>query len=469
MPNTFAYFMILIWPAIAFALFRALPRERALIWSLLGGYLILPPRVAFDFPLVPPIDKTFIASLSALVFCVAMLGLRLRVLPESRVGQVLMVLLLASPFASAMTNGDPILLPRNGLPGVGLHEGLSSTLGRFVELVPLLLGRQLLRSEAALEEILRALVFAGLVYSLPMLLEVRLSPQLNTWIYGFFQHDFVQMMRAGGFRPIVFLPHGLWVAFFAMMAVVASAALWRHAEGSRRTMLMGATMYLGIVLVLCKSMAALLYAMVLVPVVRFASLRWQLRLAAILACVTVLYPLLRGAELVPVNKIVVQAQSISAERADSLRFRLQNEEILLDHAAAKPFFGWGPWGRNHVYDPQTGDQLSTTDGLWVVVIGSTGWIGYIAHYGMLALPIVLLARASRRREASPHAGPLALILAFNLVDTLPNATLIAFSWLMCGALLGYAEALQRGEAPSAVPAAPRAPGSAAPQRPRTIL
>ena len=54
MPNGLAYLMLLIWPGIAALLFRALPVERALIWSILGAYLILPPVANFDAPLVPP-------------------------------------------------------------------------------------------------------------------------------------------------------------------------------------------------------------------------------------------------------------------------------------------------------------------------------------------------------------------------------------------------------------------------------
>ena len=42
---------------------------------------------------------------------------------------------------------------------------------------------------------------------------------------GYFQHSFEQMMRAGGFRPIVFLYHGLWVAFLTATAVLAAFTL----------------------------------------------------------------------------------------------------------------------------------------------------------------------------------------------------------------------------------------------------
>ena len=40
MPNSFAYLMLIIWPVACLFLFRRLPVERAIIWSILAGYLI---------------------------------------------------------------------------------------------------------------------------------------------------------------------------------------------------------------------------------------------------------------------------------------------------------------------------------------------------------------------------------------------------------------------------------------------
>ena len=46
-----------------------------------------------------------------------------------------------------------------------------------------------------------------------------------------------------------------------------------------------------------------------------------------------------------------------------------------------------------------------------------------------------------------------------MIDMLPNATLIPFTWLIAGALLGYAEALATGPATArAEPPAPARPG-----------
>ena len=468
MPNMIAYLALLAWPCVAVALFRLLPPERALIWSILGPYLVLPPVAAFDFPLIPQLDKVSIPNISAVLICAAMFGHRAPIPPRAPAGRLLVLVFLATPVASVLTNSDPIPFAVGGLPGLRVHDSISAAISQAIALAPLFLGRRFLGSAPALRELLIALVIAGLAYSPLMLVEIRMSPQLNVWIYGFFQHDFGQMMRQGGFRPIVFLQHGLWVAFLTFMTLIAAVALWRWppAPGARGRYLLAAG-YLGVMLVLCKSAAVLVYAIVALPLARFAGPGTQLRAAALLGLVAVSYPLLRGADLVPVDEMVAQAEAFSADRAASIHFRFHNEDMLLEHARRRPLFGWGPWGRNQLYDPFSGEMVSVSDGRWVIVIGTYGWFGYVAEFGLLGLPLFLLARRSLGRGGAaiaPHAGPLALMLGFNMIDMLPNATLIPFTWLLAGALLGYAEA------PAAVPAAPGAPaGDPVRARPRTIL
>ena len=467
MPNGLAYLALLAWPLVAVGFFRSLSVERAVIWSILGGYLLLPPLVAFDFPMIPPLDKFSISNLSAYLACVVLLGQRVPLLPSSTIGRVLMVLFVVSPALTGLTNQEPLYFPLTTVPGLRLHNSFAAVAAQAIAILPYFLARRFLASEAAQREILTALAVAGLAYSVPMLIEVRLSPQINTWVYGFFQHDFAQMMRYGGFRPIVFLPHGLWAAFFALMTLVAAVSLARFGPPARRPFHLATAGYLGVLLVLCKSAAVLVYAAILVPAVRLLSVRQQIRLAMALALFAVLFPLLRGADLVPVDWIVEQAAAVSQERANSLQYRLDNEDALLARASERPLFGWGSWGRNHIRDPFTGEITSTTDGRWIIVIGSLGWCGYIVEFGLLALPLLLLARASATRGAnalSPFSGSIGLLLAFNMIDMLPNATLIPFTWLMAGSLLGYAEALARKEAPL-----PEQPADAAPAPPRTIL
>ena len=67
MPNMTAYLVLFLWPLVGIVLFRTQPPERALVWTILGGYLFLPVRPVIDFPMIPAIDKGVIASLVALI------------------------------------------------------------------------------------------------------------------------------------------------------------------------------------------------------------------------------------------------------------------------------------------------------------------------------------------------------------------------------------------------------------------
>ncbi len=148
--------------------------------------------------------------------------------------------------------------------------------------------------------------------------------------------------------------------------------------------------------------------------------------------------------MIPLDELVAYAQGFSPERALSLQFRIDNENILLARAQEKPWFGWGGYGRNLILDPVSGQPWTIADGAWIIALGIYGWMGYIVQYGLLSLPLVLLAREAwlqRGAVLAPVACGLALMLAINMVDMLPNATLIPLTWLIAGALLGYAEAL----------------------------
>jgi hypothetical protein len=206
-----------------------------------------------------------------------------------------------------------------------------------------------------------------------------------------------------------------------------------------------AAVYLFGVLILCKSIASLVYGLIFTPFVAMASYRWQMRLALTLGIIAIVYPMLRNFGVVPVDAILAKAQAFSPERAQSLGFRFTNEGLMLDRAAEKPWFGWGGWGRNLVRHSETGEIVSIPDGRWILVFGTYGWVGYIAEMGLLAGPLVLLWSEIRKRapaDVSPYAAPLALMLAATLVDMLLNATLTPVTWLCAGSVLGYAERLR---------------------------
>jgi hypothetical protein len=434
---------LLSWPLVGLWLYRTRALAQATVWTILGGLLLLPVDAQIKVEGVPQFDKVSIPNLTALA-CSLMLGRNPLRLGRRGIMPALMLIFISSPFITAELNHDAIVLPNRIIPAETQYDAASAVVGQFLLLIPFFLGRHFLRRADENLEILRTLVLGGLIYSLPMLFEIRMSPQLHTWIYGYFPHSFAQQVRDGGFRPVVFLGHGLVAAFFIMTTAVAAAALWRRETRVFRFSPAGTTAYLGTLLILCKSLGALIYGIVLVPLVRWAPPRLQIRIAVMFAVVALGYPLLRIAELVPTDTMVAAAASISADRAGSLSTRFDQEGQLLERASERLLFGWGRFSRNRIFDEKTGRDLSRTDGQWIITMGSFGLVGFLAEFGLLALPVFRAASALKYTESKGDAlllAALTLILAINIVELLPNATLTPWTWLLAGALLGRAETL----------------------------
>ncbi|MBP0484342.1 hypothetical protein [Sagittula salina] len=458
MPNPLAFLVLACAPLVVMALFGRLPKDRALIWAVLLGYLFLPePPAVFDLPAAPPLTKHNIPALTAFVVLLWRREMSAALLPQSWVGRALVVTFVLSPIPTVLSNTEPVLWGTVGLPALGVKDAIALTVQQFLLILPFLMARQFLASGGAQRELLKALVIGGLVYSVLMLVEVRLSPQLNMWIYGYYQHFFGQSIRFGGYRPVVFLYHGLWVAFYTLMAVTAAWGLWRLSPGKHGPRLLLAALWLTLILFMAKSLGSLIFFVVVAPLVLIAPVKMQVRIAILIGLVALTYPILKGAGLIPQEALLSRAAAIDPDRAASLRFRFMNENTLLERAYLKPFFGWGSWGRNHILDPLTGFILTVTDGRWIITIGVYGWVGFAAEFGLILLPLVLIAREVRLSQGavSPLVGPLALMLSVNLADMVPNATLTPLTWLICGALTGYAEHLRAARL-KAAPATQRA-------------
>ena len=488
MPNLTAYLVLFLWPLVGIILFRTQPPERALVWTVLGGYLFLPVQPVVDFPMIPAIDKGVVASLVALIGVLVVsrgwakvedgpspLGepdeprmalhsrfekpsaevvaqadrsatpdpTRVAPRPEavrrlmSR-GWVAALCLVAAvgTMITTLTNAEPVPAGPFLLPGMRIYDVVSILLSLGIMLIPFLLGWRYLGTRRGQRAVLVCFALGGLLYAPLMLIEVRLSPQLNVWLYGFFPHSFAQHVRGGGFRPIVFLPHGLWVGIFMTLAILSSLSLWRLTPTGRRPVdrlrwlvLAGGLL---VVLFLAKSLGALVIALSLGMIVLFGGRRLVMLLAAAVAALVLIYPMARGAGLVPVESVLSVAESIDPHRAESFLFRLENEDLLLDRANEKALFGWGTWGRGLIYNDR-GNLVSVSDGAWVIRMNSFGWVGYLAMFALMCLPMIRLAV---RREVAPEATFLAAVLAANLLDLIPNATLEPITWLLAGALAG---------------------------------
>jgi hypothetical protein len=443
--NWVAYVAVFSWPLVAMWLFRTRPLNHAVMWTILGAQMLLPVGTSVKIEMIPDLDKISIPSFAAIAGCL-LAGRPLKIWPRFGLTEILILMCLIGPLVSSLLNGDTVSSGAKILPGVGTYDGISAVEHQFILLIPFFLGRQILNHSEDIEEILRVLVIAGLFYSLPMLFEIRMSPQLHTWIYGYFPHSqFFDNIRYGGFRPVVFMDNGLMVAFFIMTSAVAATALWGTGTRVVRIGPGGVTAYLSVMLILCKSGASLVYGTVLIPLVRFAKPGLQTRIAVVLALCALLYPALRIEGLVPTKFLLDAAASISADRAVSLNSRFREEQQLLGRSSQRPLFGWGRFGRSRVYDEQTGEDITTTDGFWIATIGDFGLFGFLATFGLLALPVFRAASTLRLIDSTRDRiffAALALIVVVGIVDLIPNAFLTPWCWLLGGALLGRAEALQ---------------------------
>ena len=415
--------------------------RKAIVWSILAGFLLLPVRTGFDAPGFPNLDKTLIPNLSVLLWSIIFARYKIIVIPRSKILIGLMLLYILSPFFTMLNNQEPVRLSVSSLPGMNFYDATTIFAQQLIELLVFLIGYSSFKTENDIRDILKALVIAALVYSIPILWEVRFSPQLHAQLYGFSPSEFGQQMRASGFRATVFLGHGLTVAIFVGMAIVAAIGLWR--DRTRVLGLSGAaySIYLLLILILCKSLGALILATIFGIASYLLRYRHIVTLLAISGLIVLGYPVLRGAGLIPINAIAEISAEFSTDRAASLQTRIDNEELLLEKVAEKPIFGWGTWGRGRIYKTDWSGKYNydatITDGTWIIIISSFGWLGYIATFGLIAYPT---ARAFQNRKLfakSPSFVMLLGVLVVNLLDLLPNSSLLPITWLIAGALAGF--------------------------------
>lgn len=497
MPNAFAHLVFYSWPLVVYVIFRKQALVPALIWSVFAGYMLLPGGIGLDLPLLPTIGKDQMVTISAAVMCYVKLlmdrtapawdmsatdgrsGIAIPDPPQGATARgivwTLILIVLTTPLITVLSNSEPLIAGPTYIPGLRLYDALSMIAGSLFILLPFVLGWRFLNTAQSHVIFLKVMCYMLLCYSLLALWEIRMSPHLNIQIYGFRPSAFVQHMRAGGYRPLVFLNHGLMLGLLLAMAILAAAVLWRHfREGATKSGIwIFCICWLSLTLFLSKNLGATLITMALLPVVMLMKVRGQMLVAAILSGVVLLYPMLRGAGYIPVYAVHTYMEERNPERAQSFKFRLDHEETLLKKANEKPVFGWGSWGRNMLFDEVTGENLSVTDGAWIIFIGMYGWVGYIGLFGLLTLPLILLALRRRRLEIPIATSGLGLILAANLFDLIPNSGLTPMTWLTAGSMMGYfATAMQAARHPQTArtdaaqaDVADLAPDQAVPQAP----
>lgn len=422
------YIALYGWPLVVAALFAAMRPRRAVIVAFVGAWLFL-PEASIKMAGLPDWTKAISATYGAMLG-VAVFDSRSLAALRPRWIDIPMAVWCLAPLASSLTNG------------LGAYDGASAALDQTVRWgIPYALGRMYFSDREGLRDLVVGVLIGGLIYVPLCLYEIRMSPHLHKTVYGFHAQWFGQTKRFGGFRPSVFMQHGIMVGMWMASAAIVSAWMW--ASGALRR-LWGAPIWslfaaLAGTTVLVKSLAAILWLAVGLGVI--ASLKLgRTRLAALaLVAIPPAYLTARVGMNWSGDSMVQAAETISGARAQSLRYRFANEEMLKDKAAQRPLFGWGGWNRSNVRNDR-GKLIGTTDSLWIIAYGKTGGVGLLAMLFSILLPVaLLLARTRAQWWLAPAHAPfaaMATLLLVYMLDNLINAMLNPVYVLGMGGLSG---------------------------------
>jgi hypothetical protein len=424
------------WIPLVLSFFTMLRPRHAVLAAYLGGWLFLPVwgmRIA----VLPDLDKVTVTSMSVLLG-VALFDANRLLAFRPRWFDLPMLAWCVAPFFSSIDNR------------LGYYDGASALLAHAVQWgLPYLIGRLYFADYEGVRELAVAIFVGGLVYVPLCWIEMRLSPQLHVWVYGIRQHSFAQAVREGGYRPMVFMQHGLAVAMW--MTAASLCGVWLWLSGSlRRVLDVPVAWLLPLLLlttILCRSKGATLCLMAGLGVlvwVRYARNAFPLLLLVALAPS---YMLLRTAQYVQTARMLDLASHVfPPERLQSLATRLNAEDLLTERAMQAKWFGWGRWNPDDPPHPkwrvynEKGKDIAPTDGLWVIVLGTTGIVGLAAITTSLLLPVLLYRhRVPPGWWAHPLAAPgaaLAVLLPLYMIDCLMNAMLNPVFVLAVGGLAG---------------------------------
>ena len=100
-----------------------------------------------------------------------------------------------APVAATFGNSYELRIGTLLIPGFYLLDGIKGSITNLIQVSAFWIGSRFLSSPIGRVTILKVLVAAMLVYSLPMLFEVRFSPQLQRIVYGYAGRDFITQVR----------------------------------------------------------------------------------------------------------------------------------------------------------------------------------------------------------------------------------------------------------------------------------
>lgn len=413
----FAYIVLCAWPLIVFALWLSRSPQQALVGTYVFGWCFL-PMLSISLPGFPDYSKYTVASYATLP--------ALLLFADRLVWKYRPCVMDALFLALVIGQGVSVF----GI-GLGPYEFMSAMVYSFITwFTPYICGRIVLRNTTDLKTMLVIIVLAAIIYIPFCLYEIRFSPQLHNMIYGYHQHSFAQTVRYGGYRPTVFMQHGLQVGLW--MVSSAMLAWWLNRFKLVRPYF-GAlnpgwsALALVIVAFLCKSTGAILiglFAVACLWLIIKTNRKWPLW--AFLS-VFPLYIFVSVTRIINIYDIVPVIDTwLGSDRAGSFRVRIDQEIELVNMAWQKPLFGWSAWS-------------SGADQLWTLVVRNHGFVGLALLVTIFVFPCVRACQLISKRGTTPHDVailiPTCVFLGMFYLDSLFNAMVNPLYFVALGGLV----------------------------------
>lgn len=430
------------WVVVVIVLFSQNPARKALLLAVIGGTLLL-PYPSITGPAGLQISKVSVTSIGCLIGTFLFYSERLSAFKPSPL-DIPALILCMWVVPSQITNGLSPLSP------VINHVLLWG--------IPYFLGRIHLNDLKGLKQLSIGIFVGGLLYAPLCLWESRMSPTLHNQIYGIWGfRDWAQSIRLGGFRPEVFMGHGLALGVWMAAAAVVGLWFWQFKVFKRFWNQPIALLAIGLVIthILCRSTGAYLLSMtgicILIAALRF---RTALPLLALILYISAYVSLGATGDLFKVPAVQQKIELSYAggpgfnEREGSYWYRVRNEQVISAHARVKAFAGWGGSGGNFTINPRDGSQ-TVPDSLWGImysVFGAPGLFGFMAT---LLLPaFIFVLRYPARLWKHPKLAPVAVLPVINTlfvwdctVNAFPNVVFLVISGGLIGLLSGPKENL----------------------------
>ena len=419
------------WLPFSLLLFSRLQPRHAVIAAFALGWMFLPQH-SYGITGLPDYSKISAIGLGILLgtfFFNPQILSRFRIHPLD----LPLIAWCLVPFFTSVSNG------------LGPYDGISGALNRSTMWgLPYFIGRLYFDDRQALGELAFGLFIAGLIYMPFCLWEVVMSPRLHKIVYGWHPHDFGQAKRGGGYRPVVFMEHGLMVgmwmvtAFLSGFQLLRSGWLVRHFP-KLKAIWKPAVLLLLATVILNKSTGAMMLMVLGVLMLYLLQTTRRSLPFQLLLLIPLLYVIARGGGFWDgQNLINAMATIASEERVGSLAYRMDNENMLAVRAKERPMLGWGAYGRSFVRDDE-GNPISVPDGLWISAFGQNGVIGLSALLSLLIMPPMLFLRLYPPRlwdTVSLQAIAVTpLLMALFTLDSLFNAMFNPLILLLSGGLI----------------------------------